>query len=1028
MTKSFRYCGNHHMLFFNYQHVVNNSNGIKLWNIIEVHRTSDYYLGIESQQLEVKQQFYQVFQRNNQEVESYYEYFSEAVRSFKEVNLPTPSDQEQAIRFLQGLNREVYQQLHDDMHNYPQNHIENKKSLHNAYMFAVNFRNSKSHRSINQKNVFFSDHKHPNNNKKNKNNNKQEKKQEEKTDIKPSNEEQKSNSKVYCKYHKTNSHSTEECKYLNSKKSVALVETSQCTEYVNENITHVLSTDIIKTSYDDENLILLDSCAQTSIFSNKSLLTNMTELDYPMTISGISKSSTNVKCFEKGKLYGLQNIDINYSHNSKKNILCLADILKFYRTTWNEETNTFIIFNDFGEEIEFHVNHNILCTTFNNIIPQQINFTQKEIERATLAREISKRLGYESDGGLSLAIKQNSILNLPVTIKDISNAQKIFGPEVPAIKGKSTVSRSKIIPENYIGKYEDKYIQLFIDIMFVNKNPYLITISDPINLTMVDELKGYNIKQPRSSEVVNKILSDIISKYRSESFFIYEIVCDNDKSFLSLSTVANNYNCKISYVSVKSNQIAKIDRKIRFIKDRARSILCGLHFQIPSYLYKYLIYFVVQRINLINHSYNNLSSTSPIEAFTGIKSDFNRDLKSSFGEYCQVLVPETDNSMDERTNGCIALSPSSDKDGSILFFHLNTKKIIKRNKWISLAITDNVIQYMNELSVNNKENFDIIYPNEFDENNNESNEINNEFKLISPAEEYQVVNSLPHPELNQFNQIQTINSQLDTSGRKIVKNFNFYDPDDDIDLINDYIDESTDCEDPNTESYLQSINSNQNNNLSVINHNPNQNPNQNPNPNNNPNINDEVESFNNETIIIDDNLTNYGEDITNSTSLSTSSLSNPPSQTSSKYGREYHPNPKYADVYNLTIEEALQQDEPNVSIAINKELQQMLTKGVWHPVNNENNNYKTITCKLFLKKKNDTSGTKIWKARLVAGGHLQIKENTNTYSPTAHFQTIFCFVLNAAKHDHHVVTVDITGAYLNANMTNDVYVNINKRI
>ena len=58
----------------------------------------------------------------------------------------------------------------------------------------------------------------------------------------------------------------------------------------------------------------------------------------------------------------------------------------------------------------------------------------------------------------------------------------------------------------------------------------------------------------------------------------------------------------------------------------------------------------------------------------------------------------------------------------------------------------------------------------------------------------------------------------------------------------------------------------------------------------------------------------------------------------------------------------------------------MLTKEVWHPVNNENNQHKTITCKLFLKQKDDKNGEKIRKARLVVGGHLQMKENTNTYS------------------------------------------------
>ena len=106
----------------------------------------------------------------------------------------------------------------------------------------------------------------------------------------------------------------------------------------------------------------------------------------------------------------------------------------------------------------------------------------------------------------------------------------------------------------------------------------------------------------------------------------------------------------------------------------------------------------------------------------------------------------------------------------------------------------------------------------------------------------------------------------------------------------------------------------------------------------------------------------------------------------------------------------------------------MINKAVWHPVK-FNESFKPIPCKIFLKEKILQNNQKVWKARLVAGGHKQSRDgNINNYSPTAHLQTIFCFVINAAKNNHKTYTLDIAGAYLNAIMPNNIYMNINKTI
>lgn len=162
-----------------------------------------------------------------------------------------------------------------------------------------------------------------------------------------------------------------------------------------------------------------------------------------------------------------------------------------------------------------------------------------------MTREISKRLAFESDEGLAFAIKQSSIINLPITLKDISNAQQLFGKEVNAIKGKTVQHRTKIIPEQEVDKYNNKSLRLIIDIMFVNNDPYLISVSDHLNLVMVNDLKSYSEKNPKFANSINNVITQIIMRYRAESFFIYEVISDNDTCFKLLSNAINQLNNKL---------------------------------------------------------------------------------------------------------------------------------------------------------------------------------------------------------------------------------------------------------------------------------------------------------------------------------------------------------------------------------------------------------------------------------------------------------------------------------------------------
>merc|ERR1711871_1766326 len=91
---------------------------------------------------------------------------------------------------------------------------------------------------------------------------------------------------------------------------------------------------------------------------------------------------------------------------------------------------------------------------------------------------------------------------------------------------------------------------------------------------------------------------------------------------------------------------------------------------------------------------------------------------------------------------------------------------------------------------------------------------------------------------------------------------------------------------------------------------------------------------------------------------------------------------------------------------------------------------KRIRMSIFLKEKLDSKGNFLkLKARLVAGGHLQLKDlfaPNEISSPTVSINSVFMLIALAATQKRHFITFDIAQAYLNADMPDEVYMTLDK--
>jgi hypothetical protein len=121
-------------------------------------------------------------------------------------------------------------------------------------------------------------------------------------------------------------------------------------------------------------------------------------------------------------------------------------------------------------------------------------------------------------------------------------------------------------------------------------------------------------------------------------------------------------------------------------------------------------------------------------------------------------------------------------------------------------------------------------------------------------------------------------------------------------------------------------------------------------------------------------------------------------------------------------------------IAIELELSNMMKKGVFKPILYENlsdqDKANIIPCFIFLKQKFSPAGKAVKiKARLVAGGNYQDKNLfPDTSSPTAQIDHIFIEVTIASARGDFIVTLDIGTAYLNADMCDNVYMTLDRKL
>jgi hypothetical protein len=786
--------------------------------------------------------------------------------------------------------------------------------------------------------------------------------------------------------------------------------------------------------------VLLDNEASLNIFSNKELLTNVRRADRSIVVNGI-QSGGGVDVDREGDFgeFGT----VFYSSDASANILSFASQVDaganirydYLQDCFTLQPKGSVKVYRFGRKTipgsegrfyscdwrSVNTESAMVATVEQNLRA----FTKREIERARSARELMARMGFPSVG-MAMSIV-NSGSNFDISSRDFQVAEAIWGRDMASVKGKTTKRATVAADITIKAKIVQKDQVLAIDIMFIDKIAILIGVATPLGLTIAYSLNNVVLKKSsRAAEHVRKGIAHFLGVLGSQGFKTSVIMSDGEGAVVTLADELGKLGVDVD-ISGAGGHVARVERRIRVIKERIRAhVSYLLPFTLSSVGIVMCVLYVVSRLNYEPYGEREWGP-SPREAFIGRKPDGKRDFRCAFGDYVQCTVPNTESTLKSRTEDCVVMLPLGNRTGTVRMLSLTTGKLVNRDQFIIMPMPESVIKRLNALAL-------------------ADGRVKGKSELVRTENTYETVSD-KSDELPETMET-TVNEGVDPSTTLLDANYN---PELIYKEAGDHIDETQ----PD-EPYVEEIG------LAddmmppvavrfepkVV------------------EMDDLMNSFRELAVglprtVTDETLDEQGvpEDYGENGAIDMEAI--PGTATSapntySSYGHRVIPRTDLMDMFrgdkqtaalltrnydsaggdwgeyvmNISVNEALRTRGKDAETVIQKELGQMIEKKVWTPVDirglSHDEKARIIRSSMFLKEKFLASGEfEKLKARLVAGGDQQDKTLYDDLSaPTVGTSCVFTLLCIAAHEGRKVTVVDISGAYLNADMNTGLTVHM----
>jgi hypothetical protein len=460
--------------------------------------------------------------------------------------------------------------------------------------------------------------------------------------------------------------------------------------------------------------VLLDSDSTVSIFCNADLLTNIHDVDEPLYLETngggyqVSTQMGTVKDF--GPVW--------YNPESIANVLSLAQVRLVRRVTmdtadspafhvhkpdgtgvtiFGEHESGLYLYDASAPPVDKHSNDGIIgYSSLQTIAHNKTKFTGRQIEAADAARKLYRLLGRPGHAHFLSILRENHILNCPITVDDAQRAQQIYGKDVAFLKGKTTASPAK----NHILDFTP--ISLPPELLCLHPNVtlcfdlfYVLGIGFSLSTSRNLRYLSCHFIADRTKPNIKKCIAADLALYRDRGFNPNNIHADGE--YNSLQTAFPDVRFTIC---AAEDHVPEIERAIRTVKENIRTTIHGMPYSsLPRVLVKELATAAIRNLNMFPHPDGVSATLSPATIVTGQPKIDYQTMRLEFGTYVQVY-DGTSNDTKSRTLGAIATNPTGNSSGDYYFMSLATGHRIQRRSWTVLPISDNVISRVEGIAFN----------------------------------------------------------------------------------------------------------------------------------------------------------------------------------------------------------------------------------------------------------------------------------------------------------------------------------------
>jgi len=444
--------------------------------------------------------------------------------------------------------------------------------------------------------------------------------------------------------------------------------------------------------------VLLDNAANISMM-HPSLLSDIRQAERKIKVKGIGSIQMIVD--KVGTLEGF--FEVYASESTKANVLSFAAVEDLYEISY-VRGEAFVVHMD-GRDLVFRRRDRLYVAEwirdggmYATVQENELLYTKEQVHRAKEAYEFIHNCGYPSTVEAQRLLKDGNVKGIPLLMSgDIERAYRIYGQHPEYVKGKLVKKTMGRVPIDMALQSIEKEQKLHTDMMSVDGAKYLVTVSDPLNLTMQTWIRN------EGKTEMGMALQGQLGLLRSRAFKPVIVYADPHSTFRSMMYDFPGVEVDVGRAS---DYVPKVDAKICRIKELYRTVRSGLAWRLPGSLVPDLLAYTVARLN-IHRTSAVTEAVAPKVAFTGIPVHYHKDVRLAFGDYVEAYEGTTNTSR-PRSSACIALYPANNAAGSWQLFKIDTHTRVRRSNMVKLVTGELIIQAMNNIA--NKEEQSALEP------------------------------------------------------------------------------------------------------------------------------------------------------------------------------------------------------------------------------------------------------------------------------------------------------------------------------